>query len=159
MIYRLDFPIDSIRLIFLYALRMILFSTAITISYCQSGMILLAKLLTTYKESDMDTITKQDIAANAMAEATAWLDQNGVGYRFIPPHQIKVSQINFWPGRGTITIDGDDQKRPEKGLDGFILVLGSLGLVGGGYDVIFPEEDEKKFNPFRQLEKVKFIPS
>lgn len=90
----------------------------------------------------MDTMTKQDKAANAMAETTAWLDAKRIGYRFIPPHQIKVGEINFWPGRGTITIDGEDQKRPVKGLEGFIRILNAYGLVNGLVSISHPDEDD-----------------
>lgn len=98
----------------------------------------------------MDTNTKQDVAANAMAEATAWLDQNGIGFRFIPPYQIKIDQINFWPGRGTITIDGDDQKRPEKGLDGLELLLNSEEMYGY-IRHRQPLDKASQANPFRKI--------
>lgn len=106
----------------------------------------------------MDTINKQDNAANAMAAATAWLDQNGIGYEFIPPYQIKIGRINFWPGRGTITVDGEAEKRSEKGLDGLAAILISAGKVGVSDGCLLQGDDAGKINPFRQLGLIKITP-
>lgn len=78
----------------------------------------------------MPTINKEDSAANAMTEAVAWLNQNGIRFEFLPPYQLKIGPLNFWPRRGTITFDGEDQKRPEKGLDGLAAVLDSDQMYG-----------------------------
>ena len=51
-------------------------------------------------------INKEQLAALAMKEAMAWLDQRGVYYQHFPPDQIKIGPINFWPRSGTITVDG-----------------------------------------------------
>ena len=64
------------------------------------------------------TNRKQANAAIAMQEAMAWLEENGLHYWHLPPHQLKIGLINFWPGTGTITIDGESVKRPTKGLAG-----------------------------------------
>ena len=66
---------------------------------------------------------KEELAALAMKESMAWLDQRGVYYRHFPPDQIKVGPINFWPRTGTITIDGESQRRAEKGLAGISALL------------------------------------
>lgn len=63
-------------------------------------------------------IRKQERADLAMKDALAWLDTQKVPYLFLPPYQIKIGPINFWPGRGTITVDGEFGKRQGKGLDG-----------------------------------------
>ncbi len=60
-------------------------------------------------------INKEQLAVLAMKEAMAWLDQRGVYYQHFPPDQIKIGPINFWPRTGTITVDGEDQRRAEKG--------------------------------------------
>lgn len=67
--------------------------------------------------------SKQANAANAMQEAKAWLTEHGLPYRHLPPHQLKIGSINFWPGTGTITIDGELGKRPAKGLAGLEEIL------------------------------------
>ena len=67
--------------------------------------------------------SKQANAANAMKEAKAWLTERGLPYRHLPPHQLKIGSINFWPGTGTITIDGEAGKRPAKGLVGLEEIL------------------------------------
>ena len=67
--------------------------------------------------------SKQANAANAMQEAKAWLEEHGLLYQHLPPHQLKIGSINFWPGTGTITIDGEPGKRPAKGLAGLEEIL------------------------------------
>ena len=67
--------------------------------------------------------SKQANAANAMQEAKAWLEEHGLLYRHLPPHQLKIGSINFWPGTGTITIDGEPGKRPANGLAGLEEIL------------------------------------
>ena len=66
---------------------------------------------------------KEQLAALAMKEAMAWLDQRGVYYQHFPPDQIKIGPINFWPRTGTITIDGEGRRRAEKGLAGLEAIL------------------------------------
>ena len=68
-------------------------------------------------------INKEQLAALAMKEAMAWLDQRGVYYQHFPPDQIKIGTINFWPRTGTLTIDGEGQRRAEKGLAGLEAIL------------------------------------
>lgn len=106
----------------------------------------------------MNTINKQENAANAMAEATTWLDQNRIGYEFIPPHQIKIGRINFWPGRGTITVDGEAEKRPEKGLDGLEVILATDAKINVSDSWFSQGESAGKINPFREIERVKIEP-
>ena len=68
-------------------------------------------------------INKEQLAALAMKEAMAWLDQRGVYYQHFPPDQIKIGPINFWPRSGTITVDGEGRRRAEKGLAGISTLL------------------------------------
>lgn len=70
-------------------------------------------------------INKEQLAALAMKEAMAWLDQHGVYYQHFPPDQIKIGSINFWPRTGTITLDGEGRRRAEKGLEGLEVILAS----------------------------------
>ncbi|MEY9180577.1 hypothetical protein [Bradyrhizobium sp. USDA 313] len=41
-------------------------------------------------------------------------------------YQIKVGPYNFYPGKGTIFMDGDREARPERGLDEFVALLRKL---------------------------------
>jgi hypothetical protein len=74
-------------------------------------------------------ISKQNLADLAMKEAKDWLDAQGIPYLFREPHQLKIGPVNFWPGRGTITVDGEIGKRPEKGLGGLECTLLDLQSV------------------------------
>ncbi|MDD4911062.1 MAG: hypothetical protein PHP57_02095 [Sideroxydans sp.] len=99
----------------------------------------------------MPIINKQDNAAIAMAEAVAWLNQNGIRFESLPPYQLKIGPLNFWPRRGTITFDGEDQKRPENGLDGLVLLLESDRMYGYRH-YWKPLAEEAQVSPFRQIE-------
>jgi hypothetical protein len=75
------------------------------------------------------TSKRQLTAATAMNEAVAWLDQREVNYQHLPPYQLKVGPVNFWPGRGSITLDGESRRRPVKGLAGLEATLLAMGLL------------------------------
>lgn len=70
---------------------------------------------------------KLNQSAIAMNHAMRWLDERGVYYKQLPPYQLKIGQINYWPGRGTITIDGEISKRAEKGLEALEALLTEAG--------------------------------
>ena len=76
----------------------------------------------------MTTKDKQS-GDDAMQLAMAWLDAREIHYQHLPPHQLKVDAVNFWPGRGTITKDGEVKKRPVKGLAGLEATLLAEGLL------------------------------
>lgn len=42
----------------------------------------------------------------AMAVALEWLKENAISYRRPTFYHLKVGKLNFWPDRGTITLDG-----------------------------------------------------
>ena len=76
----------------------------------------------------MTTKDKQS-GDDAMQLAMAWLDARGIPYLHLPPHQLKMDAVNFWPGRGSITKDGEGKKRPVKGLAGLEVTLLAEGLL------------------------------
>lgn len=41
-------------------------------------------------------------------------------------YQIKVGPYNFYPGKGTIFVDGEEGVRTERGLDSFVALLRKL---------------------------------
>lgn len=75
------------------------------------------------------TIKDKQSGDDTMQLAMAWLDARGVHYQHLPPHQLKMEAVNFWPGRGTITVDGEDKRRTAKGLSGLEATLISEGLM------------------------------
>lgn len=84
----------------------------------------------TYEENNVSIFNnKQDRHTKAMMEAMAWLDERGIPYHHLPPYQLKIGILNFWPGRGTITVDGETQRRSEKGIAGLEAILIAKGLV------------------------------
>lgn len=74
---------------------------------------------------------KQSNTEIAMSEARLWLSERDIYYDYIPPYQIKIGSINFWPGTGTITIDGEARRRPTTGIAGLEKLLVSNGLLRG----------------------------
>lgn len=62
---------------------------------------------------------KQDQDPPAMVEAIKALEQLGYRVHRPSPYQLKISEFNFWPNTGKITID-PDRKYPERGLEAFL---------------------------------------
>ena len=68
-------------------------------------------------------LNRAEMSRESMIQATEWLDAKGVYYRHLPPSQLKIGPINYWPSTGTITVDNETGKRPYLGLQGLELVL------------------------------------
>jgi len=66
---------------------------------------------------------KLEAGWQAMAEAGQWLQAKGVAFDELTSHHIKIGPVNFWPRKGTIMIDGEEQRRPERGLAGLEAIL------------------------------------
>ena len=71
-------------------------------------------------------LNRAEMSRESMIQATEWLDAKGVYYRHLPPSQLKIGPINYWPSTGTITVDNETGKRPYLGLQGLELVLQEL---------------------------------
>jgi len=71
-------------------------------------------------------LNRAEMARESMIQATEWLDAKGVYYRHLSPSQLKIGPINYWPSTGTITVDNEPGKRPDRGLQGLEHVLGEL---------------------------------
>ena len=71
-------------------------------------------------------LNRAEMARESLIQATEWLDAKGVYYRHLPPSQLKIGPINYWPSTGTITVDNEPGKRPDRGLQGLEHVLGEL---------------------------------
>lgn len=61
-----------------------------------------------------------------MSSALARLRSERVRHEQTSEYQIKVGPYNFYPGKGTIFMDGDREARPERGLDEFVALLRKL---------------------------------
>ena len=71
-------------------------------------------------------MNRAEMARESLIQATDWLDAKGVYYRHLPPSQLKIGPINYWPSTGTITVDNESGKRVGRGLQGLELVLVEL---------------------------------
>ena len=54
------------------------------------------------------------------------LDAERVRYKKTTAFQLKVGPYNFYPGKCTIYMDGDQKFRPERGLDHFLMIVRKL---------------------------------
>ena len=60
----------------------------------------------------------------------AMLDEIGVLYRVASVHQIKLPRgVSYYPGKGTIHVDGERGARPERGLVALREVILERGLT------------------------------
>ncbi len=71
----------------------------------------------------------RNTASAAMAEAEAWLRRHGIPHHRTSPYQLKIGDINFYPGKGTITIDGHDARQPDGGLPALERLLRRRGFL------------------------------
>lgn len=72
---------------------------------------------------------KHEACWRAMNAAVEWLRVNDVEFDQLTAYHIKIGPVNFWPKTGTIMVDGEDRRRPERGLDGLEFTLIEQGFV------------------------------
>ena len=82
-------------------------------------------------------LNRAEMARESLIQAAEWLDAKGVYYRHLPPSQLKIGPINYWPSTGTITVDNETGKRPYLGLQGLDAYFGECDrsfrrIVTGG---------------------------
>lgn len=61
-----------------------------------------------------------------MACALERLRAERIRHQQTSEYQIKVGPYNFYPGKGTIFVDGEEKVRTERGLDSFVDLLRKL---------------------------------
>ncbi|MCK1389013.1 hypothetical protein [Bradyrhizobium sp. 21] len=61
-----------------------------------------------------------------MNSALERLRAEGIRHQQTSEYQIKVGHYNFYPGKGTIFVDGEEGIRTERGLDSFVALLRKL---------------------------------
>jgi hypothetical protein len=66
------------------------------------------------------------------AEAEAWLRARRISSRRTSRYQLKIGRtISYYPHKGTIFVDGEDEARPHTGLAALEAVLRDQGYLGG----------------------------
>ena len=58
-----------------------------------------------------------------MKDAIDTLNELGVTFKRPTQYQLKVGDISYYPGRGTIFRDGSPKAMPEKGPSALLLVI------------------------------------
>src|ERR1700737_3134173 len=58
-----------------------------------------------------------------MKDAIDTLNEMGVTFKRPTQYQLKIGDISYYPGRGTIFRDGSPEAMPEKGLDAFVAAI------------------------------------
>jgi hypothetical protein len=61
-----------------------------------------------------------------MKDAIDTLNEIGLTFRRPTVYQLKIGDLSFYPGRGTIFRDGSPAAMPEKGLDALVLVINGM---------------------------------
>lgn len=61
-----------------------------------------------------------------MKLAMEHLDAESIRYKVKTAFQLKVGPYSFYPGKGTIYMDGDLESRPERGLEHFLTIVRKL---------------------------------
>jgi hypothetical protein len=74
----------------------------------------------------------------AMQRAARELTELDVAFVIRTKHQLKVGNLNFYPGTGTIFRDEDSEALPEQGLEAFI-------------ELVHRDEQETKSEPTLRL--------
>ena len=66
------------------------------------------------------------------AAAVAWLRTHHLPYRQVTRYQLKIGRsVSFYPHRGTIFVDGEDEAREQTGLAALETALREQGYLGG----------------------------
>jgi hypothetical protein len=66
------------------------------------------------------------------AAAVAWLRTHNLPCRQVTRYQLKIGRsVSFYPHRGTIFVDGEDEARERTGLAALEAVLRDQGYLGG----------------------------
>lgn len=68
-----------------------------------------------------------------LEEVTRILDECGVNYEMKSKFHIKIDEINYFPGKGTIYLDGDFGKLEETGIEALKQVLKEYDIIQEGY--------------------------
>jgi hypothetical protein len=65
----------------------------------------------------------------AMTEALRWALKRGLRVNRPTPFQIKIDDVSYYPGKGTIFVDGETRRRRETGLDALERLLIKKRLI------------------------------
>ena len=70
-----------------------------------------------------------NICAPPVRQAIQALRERGVTFDLKTVHQLKVDDLSFYPGRGTIFRDGDSGAIAEHGLEAFLTLVGGSAVA------------------------------
>ena len=61
-----------------------------------------------------------------MKDAIQILNKLGVTFKRPTLYQLKIADLSYYPGRGTIFRDGSPEAMPERGLQALVLVINGM---------------------------------
>ena len=61
-----------------------------------------------------------------MIDAIYTLNKLGVTFKRPTLYQLKIADLSYYPGRGTIFRDGSPEAMPERGLQALVLVINGM---------------------------------
>lgn len=71
--------------------------------------------------------TSEGERSGKVAVAKERLEKEGFEVKQTSPHQLKVDCLNFWPAKGTITVDGENTPRRGQSIDEVVRLLRKQG--------------------------------
>src|SRR5882672_8532018 len=70
-----------------------------------------------------------------MIDAIYTLNELGVTFKRPTLYQLKIADLSYYPGRGTIFRDGSPEAMPEKGLQALVLVIQGMSQLRTGLSI------------------------
>jgi hypothetical protein len=83
-----------------------------------------------------------------MKDAIDTLNELGVTFNRPTQYQLKIGDLSYYPGRGTIFRDGGPKAMPEKGLEALVLVINCMKQKLNPRPAAYPKPaDDDQFVP------------
>jgi hypothetical protein len=70
-----------------------------------------------------------------MKDAIDTLNEMGVTFQRPTLYQLKIADLSYYPGRGTIFKDGSPAAMPDKGLQALVLVIQGMSQLRPGLSI------------------------
>jgi len=70
-----------------------------------------------------------------MIDAIYTLHELGVTFKRPTLYQLKIADLSYYPGRGTIFRDGSPEVMPQKGLQALLVVIQGMGQLRPGFSI------------------------
>jgi hypothetical protein len=86
-----------------------------------------------------------------MKDAINTLNEMGVTFQRPTVYQLKIGELSFYPGRGTIFRDGSPAAMTEKGLDALVVIISMRQALHAAPSVAEPASVLGRRSPYGKL--------